>query len=58
MMIQVESFGITWQTQSKGKKRKKQENKDLQKLYNEQAEELQEAIDKGLIGDNANQRII
>ena len=55
--IQVLSFGIIWKTQGQGKKTKKRENRELQTLYKEQQEELEELIRQGTVGSDMNQKI-
>ena len=40
-----------------GKKTKKRENRELNVLYKEQQEELEELIRQGLIGNDMNQKI-
>ena len=55
--IQLESFGIIWQAPGKGKKTKKRENRELNQLYKEQQEELDEMIKQGLAGKDVNQKM-
>ena len=55
--IQIKAFGIIWQAPGKGKKTKRRENRDLNQLFKEQQEELDEMIEKGLAGKNVNERI-
>ena len=55
--IQIASFGITWQAPGKGKKAKRKENRELDQLYKEQQEELDDLIEKGLAGKDVNQKI-
>ena len=45
MNIQVESFGITWEGPSKQKKRSKRDSKEINELFLEQQEELDELIE-------------
>ena len=55
--IQARSFGIVWRTPGMGKKTKKRENRELNVLYKEQQDELEELIRQGLIGNDMNQKI-
>ena len=55
--IQARSFGIVWRTPGTGKKTKKRENRELNLLYKEQQEELEELIRQGLMGKDLNQKI-
>ena len=57
MEIQVLSFGIIWRTPGIGKKAKKKENRELNILYKEQQEEIEELIRQGTIGQDMNQKI-
>ena len=55
--IQIDSFGIIWQAPGGGKKTKKRENRELNQLYKEQQEELDQMIEQGLNGKSINQKM-
>ena len=55
--IQIKAFGITWRAPGQGKKAKRKEAKELEQIYKEQQEELNEMIEKGNIGRDVNQKI-
>ena len=55
--IKIDSFGIIWQAPGGGKKTKKRENRELNKMYEDQQKELDELIEKGLRGKDANTKM-
>lgn len=57
MVIQVESFGITWEGPSKQKKLVKRDSKEIKEIYLKQQEELNELIAEGASTKDVNNKI-